>query len=102
MVALHLVSVNARDHRRVVQKRSVSLSLLAKIAISLIIGSMSSIKRYVKKKSLPTTGAEIVSRHPAHLKYASVRAVVVFHSHKIFPLWMTTRSSLGRAASHWC
>ena len=35
------------------------------------------------------------SRHPAHLGYASLRAVVAFHSHKIFPLSVTPRSSLG-------
>lgn len=56
---------------------------------------MSSIKRDVKKKSFPTTGVEIVSRHPAHLGDASLRAAVAFHSHKIFPLSVTTRSSLG-------
>src|SRR5580692_5580230 len=56
---------------------------------------MSSIKRDVKKKTFPTTGVEIVSRHPAHLGYASLRAAVAFHSHKIFPLSVTTRSSLG-------
>ena len=56
---------------------------------------MSSIKRDVKKKTFPTTGGEIVSRHPAHLGYASLRAAVAFHSHKIFPLSVTTRSGLG-------
>lgn len=57
--------------------------------------SMSSIKRDVKKKNFPTTGVEIVSRHPAHLGYASLRAAMAFHSHKIFPLSVTMRSSLG-------
>jgi hypothetical protein len=54
---------------------------------------MSSIKRDVKKKSFPTTGAEIFSRHPAHLGYASLSAVVPFHSHKIIPLPVMTPSS---------
>src|ERR1700747_633095 len=57
--------------------------------------SMSSIKRDVKEKSFPTTGVEVVSRHPAHLGYASLRAAVAFHPHKIFPRSVTTRSSLG-------
>jgi len=56
---------------------------------------MSSTKKGCQEKSFPTTGVEIVSRHPAHLGYASLRATVAFHSHKIFPLSVTTRSSLG-------